>query len=144
MYFGTDDCSHFFFFFSSFTCLSFLCVVVLPDVSASVVPSSWSCHTVTVFPSCTYSLSPSLWNVCFVVLFLFLGFFLDISFVFSSCQVCVRLVQLVRSLTANQEVLGSSPGLVEGWTLGDLLSPHRPWTGTLSCWSSLSTFYQGT
>ena len=27
---------------------------------------------------------------------------------------CARLVQLVRSLTANQEVPGSSPGLVEG------------------------------
>ena len=22
--------------------------------------------------------------------------------------------------------------------------PHRPWTGTLSRWSSLSTFYRGT
>ena len=28
--------------------------------------------------------------------------------------VCARLVQLVRSLTANQEVPGSIPGLVEG------------------------------
>ena len=28
--------------------------------------------------------------------------------------VCARLAQLVRSLTANQEVPGSSPGLVEG------------------------------
>ena len=27
---------------------------------------------------------------------------------------CARLAQLVRSLTANQEVPGSSPGLVEG------------------------------
>ena len=31
-----------FFFFSSLTCLSLLFVAVLPDVSASVVPSSWS------------------------------------------------------------------------------------------------------
>ena len=51
--------------------------------------------------------------------------------------VCARLAQLVRSLTANQEVPGSSSGLVEGWTFGDLLSPHRPWTGSLSRWSSL-------
>ena len=29
-------------------------------------------------------------------------------------EVCARLAQLVRSLTANQEVPGSSPGLVEG------------------------------
>ena len=29
-------------------------------------------------------------------------------------RLCVRLAQLVRSLTANQEVPGSSPGLVEG------------------------------
>ena len=57
--------------------------------------------------------------------------------------VCARLAQLVRSLTANQEVPGSIPGLVEGWTLGDLLSPFCPWTGTLSRWSSLSTFYRG-
>ena len=55
-----------------------------------------------------------------------------------------RLAQLVRSLTANQEVPGSIPGLVEGLNLGDLLSPHRPWTGTLSRLSSLSTFYRGT
>ena len=52
-------------------------------------------------------------------------------------RVCARLAQLVRSLTSNQKVPGSIPGLVEGWTLGDLLSPHRPWTGTLSRWSSL-------
>ena len=58
--------------------------------------------------------------------------------------VCARLVQLVRSLTANRKVPSSILGLVEGWTLGDLLSPHRPWTGTLSHWSSLSTCYQGT
>ena len=49
-----------------------------------------------------------------------------------------RLAQLVRSLTTNQKVPGLIPGLVEGWTLGDLLSPHRPWTGTLSRWSSRS------
>ena len=43
------------------------------------------------------------------------------------CEVCVRLAQLARSLTANQEVPGSSPGLIErSGTLGDLLSPHRP------------------
>ena len=59
-------------------------------------------------------------------------------------SVCARLAQLVKSLTANWEVPGSIPGLVERWTLGDLLSPHRPWTGTLSRWSSLSTFYRGT
>ena len=29
------------------------------------------------------------------------------------------------------EVPGSIPGLVEGWILSDLLSPLRPWTGTL-------------
>ena len=58
--------------------------------------------------------------------------------------VCARLAQLVRSLTANQKVPGSIPGLVEGWTLGDLLSPHRPWTGMLNRWSSLATFYRGT
>ena len=29
-------------------------------------------------------------------------------------DMCARLAQLVRSLTANQEVPGSSPGLVEG------------------------------
>ena len=58
--------------------------------------------------------------------------------------VCARLAQLVRSLTVNLKVSGSIPGLVEGWTLGDLLSPHRPWTGTLSRWSSLSTFYRET
>ena len=63
MHFGTDGCSHIFFFFSSLTCLSFLCVVVLPDVSVSVVPSSRSCRIVTVFPSCTYGLSPCLWLV---------------------------------------------------------------------------------
>ena len=43
---------------------------------------------------------------------------------FAFCQSCglelnnreevIRLAQLVRSLTANQEVPGSSPGLVEG------------------------------
>ena len=58
--------------------------------------------------------------------------------------VCARLAQLARSLTANHEVLSSNPGLVESWTLGDLLSPHCPWTGPLSHWSSLSTFYQET
>ena len=47
-----------------------------------------------------------------------------------------------RSLTANQEVPGSIPGLVEFWTLGDLLSPHRPWTGTLNCWSGIPTYYR--
>ena len=26
---------------------------------------------------------------------------------------------------------GFSPGLVEGWTLGNPLLPHHPWTGTL-------------
>ena len=30
-----------------------------------------------------------------------------------------------------QKVPGSILSLVEGWTLGDLLSPHRLWTGTL-------------
>ena len=35
-------------------------------------------------------------------------------------QLCARLAQLVRSLTTNQNVLGSIPGLVEAWTLGDL------------------------
>ena len=39
---------------------------------------------------------------------------------------CVRLVQLVRSLTANQKVPGSIPGLIEGLTLGGLPLPHRP------------------
>ena len=33
---------------------------------------------------------------------------------------------MVRSLTPNQKVQGSILSLVEGWTLGDLLSPHRP------------------
>ena len=51
-------------------------------------------------------------------------------------SVCARLAQLVRSLTVNQKVPGSIPRLVEGWTLGDLVSPQR--------WSSLSTFYRGT
>ena len=46
-------------------------------------------------------------------------------------HISASLAQLVRSLTANREVLGSIPGLVEGWTLGDLLSPDRPWTGML-------------
>ena len=49
-----------------------------------------------------------------------------------------RIAQLVRFQTANQEVSGSILGLVEGWTLSDLLSPHCPWTGTLSRWSSRS------
>ena len=44
-------------------------------------------------------------------------------------RLCARLTQLVRSLTANQKVLGSIPGLVEGSTLGDLLLPHHPWRG---------------
>ena len=47
----------------------------------------------------------------------------------ASTFVYARLVQLVRHLTTNQKVPGSIPGLFEGWTLGDLLSPHRPWTG---------------
>ena len=34
--------------------------------------------------------------------------------------------------------------MVEGRTLGDLPSPHRPWTGIFSRWSSLATFYRGT
>ena len=59
-------------------------------------------------------------------------------------SMCAMLAQLVRSLMANQKVPGSIPCLVEGWTLGDLLSPHRLWTGTLSHWSRLSTFYRGT
>ena len=61
-----------------------------------------------------------------------------------SVSKCVRLAQLVRSLTptANQKVPRSITGLVEGRTLGDLFSPHRRWTGTLSSRSSLSTFYQ--
>ena len=33
---------------------------------------------------------------------------------------CVRLESLIRSLTSNQKVLGSIPGLVEGRTLADL------------------------
>ena len=57
---------------------------------------------------------------------------------------CARLAQSERSLTANQKVPGSIPGLVGDWTLGGLPSPHRPWTGTLKHWSSLSTFYRGT
>ena len=61
-----------------------------------------------------------------------------------STLLCARLAQSIRSLTANQEVPGSIPGLVEGLNLGDPLSPHRPWTGTLSRWFSLSTFYRGT
>ena len=44
-------------------------------------------------------------------------------------RLCARLTQLVRSLTANQKVLGSIPRLVEGSTLGDLLLPHHPWRG---------------
>ena len=32
--------------------------------------------------------------------------------------VCARVARLVRSPTANQEV--PNPGLIEGWTLGDL------------------------
>ena len=55
---------------------------------------------------------------------------------------CAMLAQLVRSLTANQKVPGSIPCLVEGWALGDLLSPHRLWTGTLNHWSRLSMFYR--
>ena len=51
------------------------------------------------------------WSVCFRT-----GYssqwFVKISLYMG--DVCVRLVQLVRSLTANQEVLGSIPGLVEG------------------------------
>ena len=35
-------------------------------------------------------------------------------FVLCACVICARLAQLVRSLTANQEVPGSSLGLVEG------------------------------
>ena len=31
-----------------------------------------------------------------------------------------------------------------GLNFGELLSPHCPWTGTLSFWSSLSTLYRGT
>ena len=57
--------------------------------------------------------------------------------------VYARLAQLVRSLTANHEVPGSIPGLVEGWTFSNLLSPHHPWTETLCHWSSLLTFYWG-
>ena len=34
--------------------------------------------------------------------------------VFTEGRVCARLAQLVRSPTANQEVSGSIPGLVEG------------------------------
>ena len=58
--------------------------------------------------------------------------------------VCARLVQFIGSLTANEEVLPvQSPAWVMAWTLGDLLAPHCPWTGTLSRWSSLSTFLSG-
>ena len=54
------------------------------------------------------------------------------------------LVQLVRSLTTNQEVLVSIPGLVEGWRcLNDLLSSHRPWTGTSGRWHSLRNVILG-
>ena len=59
-------------------------------------------------------------------------------------SVCARLAQLVRSMTAIQKVPGSIPRLIEGWTLGDFLSPRRPWTGTLGHWSSLSMFYRRT
>ena len=52
---------------------------------------------------------------------------------------CARLTHLARFLTANQKVPGSIPGLVEGWTLGDLPSRHLPLTRTLSRWSSLSS-----
>ena len=48
------------------------------------------------------------------------------SFHQNTIQECVRLAQLVRSLTANQEVPGSIPALVKVGTLGDLLLPHRP------------------
>ena len=50
---------------------------------------------------------------------------------------CARLAQFVRSLSTNQQSLGSIHSPVECLTSGDLLSPHRPWTGTLSRWSSL-------
>ena len=42
-----------------------------------------------------------------------------------SVCVCMRLAQLIRSLTANQKVPVSIPDLAEGKTLGDLLLPHR-------------------
>ena len=60
--------------------------------------------------------------------------------------VCARLAQLVRSLTANPaEGPGFNPWPGRGFNFArrDLLSPHRPWTGTLNRLSSLSTFYRG-
>ena len=61
----------------------------------------------------------------------------------SYIYMCASLAQLARSLIANQKVPGSIPGLVESWILGDLLSPHRPWTDTLSRRSSLLTWIPG-
>ena len=57
---------------------------------------------------------------------------------------CARLAQFVGSLTANQKVPVSIPSLVEDWFLGNFLSSHRPWTGTLSRWSSLIDVLLGT
>ena len=44
------------------------------------------------------------------------NFYFDYVFNYSlrETKVCARLAQLVRSLTANQKVPGSIPGLVEG------------------------------
>ena len=45
---------------------------------------------------------------------LYLGAYMFELYVRKSGMPCAWLAQLVRSLTANQEVPGSSPGLVEG------------------------------
>ena len=42
----------------------------------------------------------------------------SVPFVIPTVAVCARLAQLVRSLTANQKVPGSIPGLVEGLNFG--------------------------
>ena len=62
----------------------------------------------------------------------------------SLCMCMISRRGAVRSWSANQKATNSNPSLVESWTSGDLRSPHRPWTGVLSHWSSLSTFFRGT
>ena len=55
----------------------------------------------------------------------------------SVCEVCA----VSTAVECHQKVPGSIPGLVEGWTLGDLLSSHRPRTGTLNLWYSLLKWF---
>ena len=100
-------------------------------VEGSVRQCDWileSCYQYISILSCSYVLALRRINLCPTFHF----------------NMSARLAQLtlVGSLTSNQEVRGLIPGLVEGWTLSNLLSPHRPWTGTLSRWSNLSAFYR--